>query len=73
MNRFQEEMEEWKEIDHHNPVCPHCFTELEDAWELEMSDGDACEVECGNCDKRYKVSCYIQTTYTSRYVEADND
>ena len=48
-----------------SPVCPYCGSEMTDAWELEMDDGDADDVDCGVCCETYAVVCHVQVTYST--------
>lgn len=49
-----------------DPVCPHCGYEHQDAWELQLSDGDVCSIWCHNCKKPFLISCRIDITYSTR-------
>jgi hypothetical protein len=46
-----------------DPVCPWCGYKYMDAWELEMGDGSEQVIECGECEREYKVECVISVDY----------
>lgn len=48
------------------PKCPYCGCENEDAWELNLGDGEDGDVNCENCDKEYRINRHISVTYSSR-------
>lgn len=52
------------------PKCPHCGHEDHDAWEMGMDDDDVEDVECGHCDKPYRVSMSVSITYGSSVIPA---
>ena len=50
------------------PKCPKCGHEEQDAWELDMEDDDAQDLECGECEHAYRVSLSVSYTYESRDI-----
>ena len=51
------------------PVCPHCGKEDNGAWEWGMNgDGDSMEVDCGYCEKDYRVTMCLDITYSTEKV-----
>lgn len=52
-----------------DPVCPHCGHRMQDAWELNLEDGEGQEHECGECFKTYYVERHVSVNYTSKKVE----
>ena len=61
----KDDMDEYDLLLNPSPVCPHCGKAMPDAWELDMSDGDEIEIECGNCDKPMNIECRITVEYTT--------
>lgn len=57
-------------LNNHAPLCPHCREPMSDAWELQMGDGDATEIECGHCDKPMRIVCNVSCTYDTMKPEA---
>jgi len=47
------------------PVCPHCWAEMTDAWDLNLEEGSPMEVECGSCEKTYTVVKHVKVTYST--------
>ena len=58
-------MEELDLLLNDNPVCPSCGKEMMDAWELDLTDGDRAEVECGSCNMPMMVECVVTVRYTT--------
>lgn len=61
-----------KEIDHEDTreaVCPHCGHQMRDTWELHLGDEDSAEVECGDCEKPYRVIAFVRRTYDTVKIE----
>jgi hypothetical protein len=52
------------------PVCPYCGYEMRDAWELDWGTE---QVECGNCDKPYKVVVEYTATYWTEAINTNNE
>jgi RNase P subunit RPR2 len=46
-------------------TCPYCGWEDRDTWECGMIDEDIKEVQCGNCEKTFSVSCTVSRTFRS--------
>jgi hypothetical protein len=56
-----------------SPICPWCGYRLGDAWELDLHDGDTTEVDCGKCEKAYRVTASVSISYsTQRWTELDD-
>ena len=49
----------------HNPVCPYCGHEHQDAWEWRS---DSSEVNCGNCDTEFHYERIITVEYTTKKI-----
>ena len=45
--------------------CPYCGYKDTDSWEYNMGQDDEIEVECGNCEEEFLVTCHIEVTYSS--------
>lgn len=63
-------------IDHEyttDPVCPYCGYVMHDAWELNLEDGEYTEVECGHCEKSYKVSINISVHYSTEKIKDNTE
>jgi uncharacterized Zn-finger protein len=52
------------------PVCPYCGHIYTDAWELGDC-GDGTEVECGKCEKEFKVFSDRHITYNTYKLEQE--
>jgi len=57
------------------PMCPHCGDVDQDWWDgLPLkNDGDSWESCCGNCDKEYKVTININTTFDTKEMPANTN
>lgn len=49
----------------HDPVCPYCGTEQSDFWEVSGEDG---EYECGECERTFMWSRYVEVTYSTKPI-----
>jgi DNA-directed RNA polymerase subunit RPC12/RpoP len=56
---------EWDYQYENDITCPYCGYKDRDSWEHHMRDGDTEEIECGQCEKTFDVSCDVSVTYTS--------
>jgi len=63
--KWQKVLEAHKEIVNDTIVCPHCFYENQDSWELALENGDNIEMACEKCDKEFAVTKEVITTYTT--------
>lgn len=45
--------------------CPWCGAAHRDLFEHNLADGDTTEVECGECEREFTISCRISVTYTA--------
>ena len=52
-------------------ICPWCNDRDQDAWEYDMSDGDATVINCPSCDKKMRVECSISVMYSTYKVEEE--
>jgi len=57
-----DELDCWGE---NEPRCPYCGTEVGDAWELNLDDGDSSMHECDDCGKEFKITASISISYTT--------
>jgi hypothetical protein len=57
----------------HFITCPYCGWENHDTWECGMDDGDVEEVECGHCEKTFKVSCSVSRTFQSTRIPQESE
>lgn len=60
---FKEQLKEDGEIYNDEPVCPYCFYEHPDAWELQMRDDEESEIECHSCSRGFVIRCSISIDY----------
>ena len=60
---------EWQRHLTQNPVCPHCGKEMMDSWELDIGDDESEQIDCGECEKPYRVSCRVYVKYSTETVE----
>jgi transposase-like protein len=65
-NSFQRQLDFTNEIDNDTPVCPHCFYEMEDAWELRLEDGDEQPYTCGCCERKFFIKKTVTIEYTTK-------
>lgn len=65
-SKHKKNLDAYGEITDSAVVCPFCFTEDEDAWEYNLSNGDSTVVSCGECNQDFQVECSILVDYTSR-------
>ena len=47
------------------PKCPHCGYEMNDAHELRLSDGETETIDCGECDKPFRVTFHMSVSYST--------
>lgn len=52
-----------------NAICPYCGYENKDSWELFKNSGTA---TCCNCDRAYRYSRDVITTYCTSKIECSN-
>lgn len=50
-------------------TCPWCGHKANNSWQLHLWDGDEDEIECGECDRNFTVTCSVTIDYTSRKIE----
>lgn len=50
-------------------VCPYCGYRDDDCDGVIRNDGDSTEWECGECEKTFKVTTYINVNYTSEPIQ----
>jgi len=43
-------------------VCPYCGHAQSDSWEFDRDDGEA---ECGDCDRTFRYSRYVEITFST--------
>ena len=48
--------------------CPYCGWIDRDSWEHRMNDGDEIEIDCGKCEKTFRVNCSVSRTYESSEI-----
>lgn len=50
-------------------ICPHCDETMRDAYDLYWdgfkNDGDSTEIDCGHCEKLFKVTLHISSSYST--------
>jgi hypothetical protein len=55
-------------------VCPHCYRQFKDSWELCQKDEDVYEYDCDQCEKPFSVQATITVTYTTvKLKESKNE
>ena len=54
-----------------NITCPYCGWEDHDSLEMfpNGSDGDEEEMECGKCEKTFKVTFNVDVSYTTEGMD----
>lgn len=61
-----------REQSHMNLItCPYCGHEDQDSWEFGGRQEEPLEVECGECERAFIVTMYVEVTYTSIPKEID--
>lgn len=51
------------------PICPHCHEPDHDWWDglqVTIVDGTEFVSTCINCNKLYKVECFVTTTFRTK-------
>lgn len=57
-----------------HPRCPYCGYEWIDAWELELDrDEQESEIECGDCEKMFKVMIHLDVKYSTFKIEGEEE
>jgi hypothetical protein len=65
-NSFQRQLDFTNKINNDAPVCPHCFHEMEDAWELRLEDGDEGLFTCECCEREFFIKKTVTIEYTTK-------
>jgi hypothetical protein len=52
-------------------VCPHCYKEFKDSWELCQKDEDVYEYDCDQCEKPFTVQAHVSVTYTTSKLKEE--
>ena len=52
--------------------CPYCGWVDNNTWECGMGDGDSDIVECGSCERKFRVECSVSRTFDCS-KETDHD
>jgi len=52
-----------------SPVCPHCGTVYEDAWEWNFDGAEQRKEDCDHCGKSFLCERDISVTYSTRPAE----
>jgi hypothetical protein len=47
------------------PVCPHCGSQVENAWELFIDGSTRAVTNCDACEKEVVIDCYCDVTYST--------
>jgi hypothetical protein len=55
-----------------DPICPYCAHKMQDAWELNMYDGDVTEIDC-DCGETYLVTMHVTVEYSTYRKEKNNE
>ena len=50
-------------------TCPYCGWENQDSWEFGGRQEEPLDVECGECERSFVVTMYVEVSYTSRPIE----
>ena len=50
------------------PICPHCGHQMRDAWEDVDGEGEWQTVECGRCEKDYRVIRHVAVTFSTKIL-----
>jgi hypothetical protein len=71
-SRFQEITDDHDLKYNHNPVCPHCGYEHDDAWEWNFGDGmeGSIDIECSHCDSLFHVIREVEVTYSTSKINS---
>jgi transcription elongation factor Elf1 len=47
------------------PICPHCGYQMRDAWEDVDGQDEWQTVECGRCEKDYRVIRHVAVSFST--------